>query len=912
MKKFLSLFLVLVLCSISGLGANQYPTGNIIFNPSNLTSHGLYNASNISSAHFYLNNGTELVYVDASLLVTLIDFNSNVSMLGSSITNNLTVERADRQSNDSLLNSSITDNVSMLGTQISNNISGLNNTDKDFNMTFSRIVTTDPYIDVRAFGAKGDGVTDDTSAIQNASNAAYNNRSLPRGTYTPSIVYFPPGVYNISHSIKVFPGVTYLGSGSGKSGTNYYDDPFGGSTILMNVNMDEPAFYGNMFMHHFKILDMRIEGVHNYSNVNAHGIWINYSATEISGMGELATIDNVYIHGVGGNGVMIGGGTESQPLYLGKISVHQNGLDGVHFENENYGFTYVDSVKGDNNRNLIFIDSVSGQSNYFFNNIAGESNGTAGGGHLDQLILINDSSSMNLGINQLDIRIGGSAGLNPNASVIRTTDDVLTQNNAGLNYHINQVVQYNTSLGYRYLYFDDNKAAVAPYQGIELGKTFMTSSNNILMSQGYVVFDQSNWNNPKSGIVFRAVNGNTTQTIGGPNMNVGADNQMNFNNIRDGATKADVAFYDGGTSQIFKITNGSYYKAYVYGGLNVSGNVTAPNIVPPSSVVCSAGFVVMNITLNTSGIYTYCVNASADTYNTTLQMQSAINNSGFLNITTNCDQYAFCPSGSVQIGCNSTGRYCDSTFVNSSDVDQFFNSSESAIFTGLNITGNESYIGSSDNNITFYFYEDSNPRGEYFQWNNNYDRFELSDSFYVDGDITSANGFSLISSGDISSTGTGDDFWLGTSTQSASNASINSSGYAYLNDTVYTKNISVETISFRNSSGSIKNNMYVSSSNIDISGGLYANGNLATGGNLYTYGDLYTASPGSDFHLGSGSFAGSNASINSSGTALFNQSTTTPLVSTSKINLNGTSTYSYSNGSCIFFITGTANETIGC
>ena len=64
---------------------------------------------------------------------------------------------------------------------------------------------TDPWIDVRAFGAKGDNSTDDTTAIQNAFNA------LPS---TGGWIYFPSGIYLVSSTITIpQSAVTVTGNG---------------------------------------------------------------------------------------------------------------------------------------------------------------------------------------------------------------------------------------------------------------------------------------------------------------------------------------------------------------------------------------------------------------------------------------------------------------------------------------------------------------------------------------------------------------------------------------------------------------------------------------------------------------------------------------------------------------------------
>ena len=86
-------------------------------------------------------------------------------------------------------------------------------------------------VSVKDFGAVGDGVTDDTAAIQ----AAINSLSLTGGS-----IYLPPGVYNISSKIVVGNGTTttvstrnnvrLIGAGSGSSAADSLN--FGAGTRI--------------------------------------------------------------------------------------------------------------------------------------------------------------------------------------------------------------------------------------------------------------------------------------------------------------------------------------------------------------------------------------------------------------------------------------------------------------------------------------------------------------------------------------------------------------------------------------------------------------------------------------------------------------------------------------------------------
>lgn len=73
-----------------------------------------------------------------------------------------------------------------------------------------------PFVSPQWFGAKGDGVQDDTLPIQNAIRAAaqmFNQAPFPpAGTrYSPPIVIFQPGSYRLTSTLDLYMGITLSG-----------------------------------------------------------------------------------------------------------------------------------------------------------------------------------------------------------------------------------------------------------------------------------------------------------------------------------------------------------------------------------------------------------------------------------------------------------------------------------------------------------------------------------------------------------------------------------------------------------------------------------------------------------------------------------------------------------------------------
>jgi hypothetical protein len=99
-------------------------------------------------------------------------------------------------------------------------------------------------ISVKDFGAVGNGVADDTAAIQAAINAAIYNNDATQVTGAKQIVYIPAGRYLTSDTIHLgygtaFNSIVVEGDGYGYRGSQ--TSIFNGTSIIVNFS-DRPAF----------------------------------------------------------------------------------------------------------------------------------------------------------------------------------------------------------------------------------------------------------------------------------------------------------------------------------------------------------------------------------------------------------------------------------------------------------------------------------------------------------------------------------------------------------------------------------------------------------------------------------------------------------------------------------------------
>jgi hypothetical protein len=191
-------------------------------------------------------------------------------------------------------------------------LNGYNGTEEDFNTRLSEIdklanVPSDTItelaqittINVKNFGAKGDGVTDDTLAIQ----SAIDSLSQTGG----GRIFFPIGTYKITSAINISKKFIII-DGEGKKSTIYNT---GTTSSIIFQDSDQIV-----------IKNIGIDGIGGIAGVNAinlHGIeFINTHHVKL---------DNVSIMYNGGHGIYLHGGAWCYSIIACNIT--QNKLDGI-------------------------------------------------------------------------------------------------------------------------------------------------------------------------------------------------------------------------------------------------------------------------------------------------------------------------------------------------------------------------------------------------------------------------------------------------------------------------------------------------------------------------------------------------------------------------------------------------------
>ncbi|WP_127583439.1 glycosyl hydrolase family 28-related protein [Paenibacillus koleovorans] len=158
---------------------------------------------------------------------------------------------------------------------------------------------TNGYVNVRSFGAVGDGVKDDSVAIQNAIAAGTNGR---KG------VFVPAGAYRVSSAQMRNPASTDWWCIRVPSGANLLFEPGAKLVLAPNApsNTRVLVVFGanNVTLSGYVEIDGNASAVRAGVNDQLHGLFVSSSQNVL--------IDSVYVHDCYGDNIFIGG-TEAAP-----------------------------------------------------------------------------------------------------------------------------------------------------------------------------------------------------------------------------------------------------------------------------------------------------------------------------------------------------------------------------------------------------------------------------------------------------------------------------------------------------------------------------------------------------------------------------------------------------------------------
>ena len=195
-------------------------------------------------------------------------------------------------------------------------------------------------VSVKDFGATGNGVTDDTTAMQNALSSGASVVYIPAGTYLISTkLTFSCNVYGdgATSIIKTVGDITAL-----ESTTSY---GFIKSIKITSDNGGSTNNHGLVLKYCSRSL---IDSVW-VASMGYYGIWIDST----SGNNNLLNLSNVRCVSNGNHGIYVSGGVDNNAMTFENVDVRSNGASGLVFNSPSIS----------NISNCNFLNSVSAQSN---------------------------------------------------------------------------------------------------------------------------------------------------------------------------------------------------------------------------------------------------------------------------------------------------------------------------------------------------------------------------------------------------------------------------------------------------------------------------------------------------------------------------------------------------------------------
>lgn len=179
----------------------------------------------------------------------------------------------------------------------------------------------DDVVSVKSFGAEGNGVADDTLAIQRAIDQLYINESTVGSTSSRIVLSFEAGTYKITQPLRIPPYATLIGTGKEKTVIRQTGDfpvaytinstsipgIYKDLTDLTSLNQAQQVTLDGMTLEHTKngypIIDLIAAKNSTFKNLRFKGVWVypagsSITISQVTSQGSLKVLTSPVNHGL--------------------------------------------------------------------------------------------------------------------------------------------------------------------------------------------------------------------------------------------------------------------------------------------------------------------------------------------------------------------------------------------------------------------------------------------------------------------------------------------------------------------------------------------------------------------------------------------------------------------------------------